>query len=190
MVRSLLVPRPAARIAARAAPAPRRVQTRAVTDQPVRPAAPRSRGTGTRPAPPPAERTPASPPGPAVPVAVLAAVIGAFGYVGAVDPNTPGHYPLCPLLHFTGVLCPGCGGLRSAHALAHGDVLTALGANALLVAATGLFAAVWTLWLLRSVRGRPAPSVRLRAVHGWSLAATVALFTVVRNLPLGSALAP
>ena len=161
----------------------------------MRPALPHPHSPGTRPAPPgrpPASghRIAAALRRPAVPVVVLAAVGGAFGYVGAVDPNTPGHYPVCPLLRFTGILCPGCGGLRSAHALAHGDLLTALGANALLVAGSALFAVVWTVWLLRSVHGRPAPSVALRPRHWWSLAAAVALFTLVRNLPLGSALAP
>ncbi|MCM2576505.1 DUF2752 domain-containing protein [Streptomyces sp. MTZ3.1] len=126
----------------------------------------------------------------AVPLAVLASVGSAFGYVGAVDPNTPGHYPLCPLLHFTDILCPGCGGLRSAHALAHGDLLTALGSNVPVVAGSAVFAVVWTVWLLRCVRGRPAPAVALGFVHWWSLAAAVALFTLVRNLPFGSALAP
>ena len=57
----------------------------------------------------------------AVPAGVLAAVAGAFAYVGTVDPNEPGHYPVCPLLRLTGVYCPGCGGLRSAYAFVHGD---------------------------------------------------------------------
>ena len=49
----------------------------------------------------------------AAPAGVLAAVAAAFAYVGTVDPNEPGHYPVCPLLRFTGLYCPGCGGLRS-----------------------------------------------------------------------------
>ena len=66
----------------------------------------------------------------AVPAGVLAAVVGAFAYVAVVDPNEPGHYPACPLLQYTGVYCPGCGGLRSAHAFVHGDFAAALRANA------------------------------------------------------------
>ncbi|MGW5120324.1 DUF2752 domain-containing protein, partial [Streptomyces noursei] len=46
----------------------------------------------------------------AAPVGTLAAVTAAFAWVGAVDPNEPGHYPVCPLLHLTGLLCPACGG--------------------------------------------------------------------------------
>src|ERR1044072_4339455 len=69
----------------------------------------------------------------AVPGGILAAVAGAFAYVGTVDPNQPGHYPVCPLYQITGLYCPGCGGLRSAHAFIHGDFLAAIQDNAMAV---------------------------------------------------------
>ncbi|WP_030205415.1 DUF2752 domain-containing protein [Streptomyces bikiniensis] len=123
------------------------------------------------------------------PVATLAGVAAAFAYVGAVDPNEPGHYPVCPLLRFTGVYCPGCGGLRSAHAFAHGDLPAALGANALAVVGYGVFAVLTVLWLVRAYRGVP---MRLAVPPNWwwGIGAVLALFTLVRNLPFGSALAP
>lgn len=125
----------------------------------------------------------------AVPLGVLGAVAAGFGYVAAVDPGQPGHYPACPLLYYTGVYCPGCGGLRGAHALAHGDLGTAIGCNAAAVAGYAVFAVVWTLWFTRALRGRrfdPAlPPSALYALCGLLLA-----FTVVRNLPFGAALAP
>ncbi|MGW3865446.1 DUF2752 domain-containing protein [Streptomyces sp. NPDC005047] len=125
----------------------------------------------------------------AVPAAVLAAVAGAFAYVAAVDPNEPGHYPVCPLLRFTGVLCPGCGGLRSAHAFAHGDLLAALQANATAVLGYLGFAVLWTVWVVREARGRPL-RVELRPVHLWALGTLLLVFTVVRNLPFGGWLRP
>lgn len=126
----------------------------------------------------------------AAPLGTLAAAAAAFAYVGAVDPNEPGHYPVCPLLHLTGVYCPACGGLRSAHDLAHGDLAAALGANALLVAACAACAVFWALWLGRAARGRPTAGPRPRAVHWWALCALLLAFTAVRNLPFGSGLAP
>ncbi|MGW6392262.1 DUF2752 domain-containing protein [Streptomyces sp. NPDC055103] len=123
------------------------------------------------------------------PVATLAGVAAAFAYVGTVDPNEPGHYPVCPLLRFTGLYCPGCGGLRSAHAFAHGDLPAALGANALAVIGYGLFAVVMVLWLIRAVRGVPM-RLAISPVWWWGVGAVLALFTLVRNLPFGSALAP
>ncbi|WP_416978505.1 DUF2752 domain-containing protein [Streptomyces sp. T028] len=125
----------------------------------------------------------------AVPAGILAAVAGAFTYVGAVDPNEPGHYPVCPLLRVTGLYCPGCGGLRSAHAFVHGDVLTALHANALAVAGYLVLAVVWTVWVVRAARGRPL-RIDLGPVLMWSLGALVLVFTVVRNLPFGGWLHP
>lgn len=125
----------------------------------------------------------------AAPLGVLGAVAGAFGYVATVDPNTPGHYPVCPLLHFTGLYCPGCGGLRSAYAVAHGHLLTALGCNAVAVAGYVMFAALWVVWCGRAVRGRTfAPALPPRYAHAvWGL---LLAFTVVRNLPFGAVLAP
>jgi hypothetical protein len=125
----------------------------------------------------------------AVPAGVLAAVAGAFAYVGAVDPDEPGHYPVCPLLRFTGLYCPGCGGLRSAHAFVHGDLTAALGDNALAVAAFLGFAAVWTVWVVRAARGRPM-RIGLAPAHLWTVGTLLLLFTVVRNLPSGGWLHP
>ncbi|MFF0158405.1 DUF2752 domain-containing protein [Streptomyces sp. NPDC005263] len=125
----------------------------------------------------------------AVPAGTLAAVAGAFAYVGTVDPNQPGHYPVCPLLRYTGLYCPGCGGLRSAHAFVHGDFLTALHANAPAVVGYLGFAVLWTVWVAHAVRGRrlridPAPALV------WTLGALLLVFTIVRNLPFGGWLHP
>ncbi|GFM96517.1 DUF2752 domain-containing protein [Streptomyces fulvorobeus] len=125
----------------------------------------------------------------AAPAGVLALVLGAFGYVGTVDPNEPGHYPVCPLLQLTGVLCPGCGGLRSAHAFAHGDLATALGSNAVAVAGYAVSAVVWVLWVVRASRGEPL-RIALAPVLWWGAGALLLIFAIVRNLPFGSALAP
>ncbi|MGW2276915.1 DUF2752 domain-containing protein [Streptomyces sp. NPDC001770] len=125
----------------------------------------------------------------AAPAATLAAVAGAFGYVATVDPNEPGHYPVCPLFRLTGLLCPGCGGLRSAHAFATGDFATALGDNALAVTGYVLFAAFWSLWLVRTARRQPL-RMSVPPRWWWGIGAALVVFSVVRNLPFGSALAP
>ncbi|WP_326649300.1 MULTISPECIES: DUF2752 domain-containing protein [unclassified Streptomyces] len=125
----------------------------------------------------------------ATPLATLAVVAAAFAYVGAVDPNEPGHYPVCPLFRVTGIYCPGCGGLRSAHAFIHGDLGAAIGSNAVAVVGYGIFAAVWVMWLIRAVRGVPL-RITLGPAWWWSLGGVLLIFSVVRNLPFGSALAP
>ncbi|MEU9252405.1 DUF2752 domain-containing protein [Streptomyces sp. NPDC048270] len=124
------------------------------------------------------------------PALTLAAAVAAFAYVGTVNPNEPGHYPVCPLLRLTGILCPGCGGLRSAHAFAHGDLITAFGANALAVTGYFVFAGFMLLWLIRAVRGGPVPRLALRPLYWWGIGGAALVFAVVRNLSFGSALAP
>ncbi|UGQ10101.1 DUF2752 domain-containing protein [Yinghuangia sp. ASG 101] len=114
---------------------------------------------------------------------------GAAAYVAVVDPGRPGHYPTCPFFAVTGLFCPGCGGLRCAHALAHGDVVSALALNAFAVAMVPLIVCIWLRWTVRSLRGRTrttAADPRLIRV----LVAAIVVFAVARNLPFGGALAP
>ncbi|AZS87841.1 DUF2752 domain-containing protein [Streptomyces griseoviridis] len=125
----------------------------------------------------------------AAPAGVLAATACAFAYVAAVDPGQPGHYPVCPLFRFTGLYCPGCGGLRSAHAFAHGDLLAALQDNAPAVLGYLAAGALWTVWVVRAARGRPL-RLGLAPVWLWTLGALLLVFTVVRNLPFGGWLHP
>lgn len=123
------------------------------------------------------------------PAAVAAAAAATVAYVGAVDPNEPGHYPTCPFLAVTGLFCPGCGSLRAVHALAHGDVAAAASSNLLAVLAVVPLAVIWLGWVRRSWRGIPRDSVAPPLVL-WALLGLVVVFAVVRNLPLGAALAP
>nr|WP_245769329.1 DUF2752 domain-containing protein [Streptomyces indicus] len=123
------------------------------------------------------------------PVAALAATAAAVAYVGSVDPNEPGHYPACPLLRTTGLFCPGCGGLRCVHALVHGDLPAALGANAMAVVGFVIAAFVWILWLRRAWRGGPT-GFTVRSSYAWAFGGLLAVFTVVRNLPFGDFLHP
>ncbi|MFD8374730.1 DUF2752 domain-containing protein [Streptomyces sp. NPDC059688] len=146
----------------------------------------------SRPVPAPAPRP--VPPVPAwrrlaVPAGLFAAVAGAFAYVGAVDPNEPGHYPVCPLFRLTGLYCPGCGGLRSAHAFVHGDLGTALHDNAAGVVVYVGFAVLWAVWVARAARDRPL-RLALGPAHLWAIGTLLLAFTVLRNLPAGAWLRP
>src|SRR4051812_28285915 len=87
-------------------------------------------------------------------VLVLAGVV--VGYVAVIDPNQGGNYPTCPFLSLTGCQCPGCGSLRTIHALAHGDMREALGLNLFAVAMLPVLAFFWGRWTVARARGRPA----------------------------------
>lgn len=95
-------------------------------------------------------------------------------------------YPNCPFLWLTGYYCPGCGTLRAYHHLLRGDPGTALGLNPLTVVALPVFAyAVASAWLA-GYRGRGLPQPRWTNRTGWAVASALAIFGVVRNVPLGA----
>lgn len=124
------------------------------------------------------------------PLTAAAVVVAGFALVAVVDPNEPGHYPACPFLALTGHYCPGCGSLRAAHALAHGDVTVATGSNLLFVLALPGAVALWARWLYARAKGRPDPPLPERPM-AWIIGiAVLVIFGVVRNLPWGRSLAP
>ena len=143
------------------------------------------------------------------PLAVAGVLVAAAGYLAAVDPARPGHYPGCPFFALTGKYCPGCGGLRAIHDLTHGDILAALSSNAVVTLAVPVVIVLWFQWVLRLAapedcppmpqRDRsdtpgPGPKVPIPSgIRVWgpvALAIGLILFGVLRNLPGFSGLAP
>ena len=133
------------------------------------------------------------------PVLVGAGLLAATAYIAVVDPNAPGHYPMCPLKALTGLDCPGCGGLRAVHSLTHGDLAGAVNHN--LLAVTLFIPAIavwWLLWARREWRGPEVVGAPMDSGSGPSsvgmdpaasrrlwLAAfiVIGIFTIVRNIP-------
>ena len=128
------------------------------------------------------------------PLIVGGGLLGATAYIGAVDPNSPGHYPMCPLKALTGLDCPGCGGLRAVHSIVHGDIAGALNHNLLAVILfIPAIAVWWMLWLRREWREPAAPQAGAPSIAAMDPAITrklwlaafivIGIFTVVRNIP-------
>ena len=119
------------------------------------------------------------------PVATAVGVIAATSVIRVVDPNEPGHYPMCPTLAILGIDCPGCGGLRATHALAHGDIATALDHNALFVVMVPLLIGLWVMWMYRAWTGVTPVLTRKREIIARTapiiLLIVVMVFAVVRN---------
>ena len=125
----------------------------------------------------------------AAPLGTAAVVAAAWAAVAAFGPHRV--MPLsCPLLDLTGLACPFCGGLRSAHALAHGDLFSAAGYNVVVVAGAPVAAALWVRWVDRRRRCDLGPMVTLTNRVLLGLAIVLVAFAVVRNLPVGQWLAP
>ncbi|MDP4508425.1 DUF2752 domain-containing protein [Nonomuraea sp. NBC_00507] len=124
------------------------------------------------------------------PLGVAAGAGAVFAFVGAVDPNEPGHYPTCPFLWLTGLYCPGCGTLRTIHALAHLDPVAALGLNPLAVVMIPFLLFWWGRWVVRAWQGRPRRTTLAHPAWLWAFLGVVMVYWVVRNLPFGAFLAP
>jgi len=125
----------------------------------------------------------------ALPAGIVAVAAAATAYVAAVDPNRPGHYPLCPTYALVGIYCPGCGMLRATHDLAHPDVAGAFARNPLAVPVYLGLALLFTRWVLARWRGeqlRWDPPRWLPAALGVAFVA----YTVARNIPGWTWLSP
>jgi hypothetical protein len=119
------------------------------------------------------------------PVGTAVGVVAATAYIRVVDPNEPGHYPMCPTLALFGIDCPGCGGLRATHALANGDIAGAFDHNALFVILAPVLIVMWALWLRRAWTGvTPALTPRRQSfarIAPIVVLLVVMVFAIVRN---------
>jgi hypothetical protein len=106
-----------------------------------------------------------------------AVLVGALAYIGLADPHRPTFlFPACPLNALTGLLCPGCGGLRMTHDVLHGDLAAAVTDNVFALVGIPMLLA----WILvRKKRDQPW----MTPIVGTVIIVAAVAWTVVRNLP-------
>jgi Protein of unknown function (DUF2752) len=124
------------------------------------------------------------------PVLTIGALSAVTVALHARDPHTSGSWGFCPSAAL-GLSCPGCGGLRAVNDLTNGDVVAAASSNLAFVVVLPFLVAGLALWAVSRWRGTkvevPTSLVRPVAYAGLAL---LLVFTVLRNLPAGSWLAP
>ncbi len=108
------------------------------------------------------------------------------------DPHSPGSWGFCPFYALTGLYCPGCGGLRAVNDLTNVDLVGAASSNLVFVALVPLIVLWWVRWTGRAWTGHPTSGVASRraGVAIAVFAVVLMVFGVLRNLPMGSWLAP
>ncbi|MBC7289751.1 MAG: DUF2752 domain-containing protein, partial [Actinotalea sp.] len=87
----------------------------------------------------------------AAPAAVGGLVATATTVLAVRSPHATGSYGVCPLLAFTGLWCPFCGGLRAVHDLTRLDLAGAWAMNPLFVLGVPVLVAAWAWWLGRAL---------------------------------------
>ena len=115
------------------------------------------------------------------------AVLALLGAIGGLclfcfDPRQYHFYPVCLFHQTTGLLCPGCGGLRALHQLLHGHLAVAFRFNPMLVVSLPLVLWVGVRYGWQKASHQP-PSIGLRPSWLWLALVVVLVVSVLRNLP-------
>lgn len=100
------------------------------------------------------------------------------------DPADSSIFPSCPFRALTGFDCPGCGTLRGAHQLLHGNILAALDLNLMMVLMLPYLCISFFLMLSFDSIGRRMPSFYIPSKWIWGLLMVILVFWVVRNIPV------
>jgi len=109
--------------------------------------------------------------------AVIAGLCLAVFLLYFFPPAETRFYPRCIFHAVTGLECPGCGSLRAAHSVLHGDFAMAFRLNPLLFVLLPLAGLTWVIY-------RPAGLSAVPAKWIWTLLGVIIAFGVLRNLPL------
>ncbi|MCJ0980305.1 DUF2752 domain-containing protein [Rhodococcus sp. ARC_M12] len=125
----------------------------------------------------------------AAPLGVAAAAVGGLVLLHVRDPRTSTYLP-CPLHALTGLWCPGCGTTRALGDLTRGDVAAAASSNVVAVVLVVVAVGVWGLWLRARWTQKPLTLARPNRPAAAVLVALLTVFTVVRNTPWGTSIAP
>ncbi|NBH11831.1 DUF2752 domain-containing protein [Amycolatopsis sp. SID8362] len=118
------------------------------------------------------------------PLALVAGLGVCCAVVWVGDPTTPGGFlPVCPTKALFGIDCPGCGGMRMAYSLMHGDIPAALHYNAVSFVVVLLFVWSTAAWTLGRLRGRAMDSWLHWRWTPLTFSIVFVVWFVIRNLP-------
>jgi hypothetical protein len=111
--------------------------------------------------------------------AVMAFFITAFYFFW--NPAENPLLPSCPFKNLTNFYCPGCGGQRAFHAILHGKFIEAFHDNFLIF----IIIPIVFYKIILQLNGSASKDVFILTGKGiWTFLSLLALFTLIRNIPL------
>ena len=113
----------------------------------------------------------------------LVGVLAAAAILYLFPPEQYRLYPRCLLYSLTGLLCPGCGGLRAAHQLLHGHFAAAFRLNPLVLVLLPVALLLLAAHLIKHATGRDWIRPLRHPFWLWLLVIVAIAFAVARNLP-------
>ena len=97
-------------------------------------------------------------------------------------PEQYSFYPQCPIHHYLGILCPGCGTTRALASLLHGNLGEALRLNALTVLLLPIAIGYAVAGYLSFHTRRPLVLPQPQPLAMCGLLAVTVVYTIARNL--------
>jgi hypothetical protein len=118
------------------------------------------------------------------PLAVAVVPLAGCVAVALADPRAADSpWPVCPTKLYTGVDCPGCGGLRAVACVLHGDVAGGLHYNAFALLVLLLLVWSWVAWIVGRLRAKWTKSWLHWKWTPLAVPAVLLLWFVIRILP-------
>jgi len=111
---------------------------------------------------------------------LIAMVVGLCLYFG--HPTEYAWLPTCPFRVWTGLLCPGCGTLRSTHYFLNGQLGVAFRCQPLLISLAPILILLVGKMLCENWRNTPITLPFERQLY-WLILIAIILFFVLRNIP-------
>src|ERR1700722_4899252 len=97
--------------------------------------------------------------------------------------DTHSIYPPCPFHYLTGFYCPGCGSLRAIHQLLHGNIISAIHFNILMILLLPLLIYEMFILPLFLLAGKAIPHILGKGVKPLYLLVLIIGYWILRNIP-------
>jgi len=117
-------------------------------------------------------------------IVAIPAVLGLLVYFFNYSPGESGFFLKCPLKHFIGIYCPGCGSQRALHSLLHLEFGKVASLNFLFLPALGVFIYNLFVRIYNHFSQKQLVNYLYKPNFPKVVLAIVIIFWIARNIPI------